>query len=655
MLIKTKLFAGSAMLLVVALAVMFAVVEFVVTPVIKNQAIEKAQSEAEVIGETIAKELTENATLTRSLAAVAAALPKNKDDFIKHIEPLVYSGKGVAGGGIWPEPGKLVDGQDKASLFWAKTAPGKYELLDDYNKPDASPYQQEGWYTSVKSAAKGQCVWSEVYVDPVSNVPMVTCSVKIERDGSFWGVATIDVELSNIESLLTKANGDSGTYSLIVDQIGQLISLPQLRSKTISMVSLDDLSSQDASFAPLAKALKSDDYSPVEFDKGVVRNDSSVLVRFKLPEQGWQAGIILPASIALDAVTSLTVTIYSSVAAVIVIFLVILIIYGLRLLAQINNTTGQVRQLMSGHTANKLTIANDDEMSKLCVAINDYGDHLIAILQKVRSEAESVKHNAESMDKLSGDSQARALELMDENNTLATAINEMSATAASVSHDVASVAEVTTQSSALVNSGFEVIEQNAESIRMLFDKLTESSGAIQQLSDDSQQVGQVLEVIMNISEQTNLLALNAAIEAARAGESGRGFAVVADEVRALAHKTQQSAVEIENMIKKLQDAAKTGVNVIGQCREYSETVNERSMTTRSQYEQIVDAFNDIKERSTNIAVATEEQAQVTENVDRLAERIREISDQNAQDAERFRTVSIDATEQAKRLYDISQQ
>lgn len=206
-----------------------------------------------------------------------------------------------------------------------------------------------------------------------------------------------------------------------------------------------------------------------------------------------------------------------------------------------------------------------------------------------------------------------------------------------------------------MNSGFDVIEQNAEAIRQLFDKLTESAGAIQQLSDDSQQVGQVLEVIMNISEQTNLLALNAAIEAARAGESGRGFAVVADEVRNLASKTQQSAVEIENMIKKLQDAAKNGVGVIEQCRVYSEEVNERSLTTRTQYEQIVDAFQDIKERSTNIAVATEEQAQVTENVDRLAERIREISDRNAQDAEKFRKVSMDATEQAHRLYEISQQ
>lgn len=444
MLIRSKLYAGSATLLIAALVVMFAVVKFVVTPVIKTQAIDEAQMQAKVIGETIGKELTENATLTRSLAAVAEALPLNKEDFIQHIEPLVKSGVGIAGGGIWPEPNKLVPGEQKASLFWAKTGPNTFDLLNDYNKPDASPYQQEGWYTSVRGTSSGQCVWSEVYVDPVSNVPMVTCSVKIERDGSFWGVATIDVELSNIESILTKENSATGTYSLIVDQIGQLVSLPQLKGKTIDLISLDDLASEQPSLAPLTSALKRDDFAPVEFSQGVVDNDDSVLVRFRLPEQGWQAGVILPASIALQAVTSLTFTIYSALIGLIVVFVCVLIFAGLKLVGQINTTKGQVKNLIQGNSSHKLEVSNDDEMSQLCMAINDYGDHLIAILMKVRSEAEAVKHSAESMDQLSSDSQMRALELMDENNTLATAINEMSATAASVSQDVGSVADVTT-------------------------------------------------------------------------------------------------------------------------------------------------------------------------------------------------------------------
>ena len=352
---------------------------------------------------------------------------------------------------------------------------------------------------------------------------------------------------------------------------------------------------------------------------------------------------------------TLTYYLYSSFIALILIFVSVLLIFGNRLVQQINTTTEQVRMLVQGRTNSKLAVRGSDEMSHLCVAINDYGDHLIKILEQIQTEAAAVKNNAEAMDNLSNNSQIRTQELMEENNMLAEAINEMSIAASSASQDVLSVADITTQSADLVNSGFDVIEKNAESIQLLFDKLTESSDAISRIAQDSKQVGSVLDVIMNISEQTNLLALNAAIEAARAGESGRGFAVVADEVRTLAHRTQQSAGEIETMISQLQEAASRGVNVIGQCREYSEVVNERSATTRAQYESIVTAFNDIKERSSSIAVATEEQSQVTENVKNLAERIREISVQNASDAEEFRSVSKDSNSQAQRLYQISQQ
>ncbi len=484
---------------------------------------------------------------------------------------------------------------------------------------------------------------------------MVTCSVKIQRDGQFWGVATIDVELANIEQSLITENNETGTYSLIVDQTGQIVSLPLLRKQNITMLSLNDLSQQDASLAPLAAALQANNKDMVEFKQGVVRNDASMLVRFTLPDQGWTAAVILPAQVALKDMRSLTTTLYLAFAGLILVFIIALLVSAKRLITNINLTTNQVRSLIQGRLDTKLKINGKDEMSELAQAINDYGDHLLGILKRVKQEAENVKNNASSMDGLSEASQQRAQQLMDENNTLATAINEMSATASSVSQDVASVAEITTDSSDRVNQGFTVIEQNSESISLLFDKLAESVTVIEKLSQDSQSVSKVLDVIMSISEQTNLLALNAAIEAARAGDSGRGFAVVADEVRTLAQKTQQSAGEIETMINQLQQASQQGITVIEECRGYSETVNQRSTTTRSQYEQIVSAFNDIKERANNIAVATNEQSKVTDNVEMLAERIREISNQNVSDADEFRQVSSEATRQAQRLYELSRQ
>ncbi len=655
MLIKKKMYIGSGLLLLFSVLTLFAVVQLVITPVIKSESVRMAQQQAKAVGEELAKELAKTSILTRSMAVLAESLPVDRNSFITYIAPLVKSGSGVAGGGIWPEPNKMEQGVEKASLFWAKTSSGNYDLLDDYNQPDSSPYQQEGWYTSVKNTQKGQCVWSEAYVDPVSNTPMVTCSVKIERNGQFWGVATIDVELAFISKKLIDENNLTGTYNFVVDSAEQLVSIPMLRTDELSMKTIDSLTSVDKTLTPFAEALKQKGTDSIEFDKGVLPKEPSMLVTFTLPEQNWRAGVILPDSIAKKSVHEVTNFLYISLIALIFVFIIVFLIFGHRLVVQIDKTTQQVKALMQGSTNDKLNVDSDDEMGKLCIAINDYGDHLLHILNQVKNESGNVKSNAESMDLLSNDTQQRAHRLMDENNMLATAINEMSATAASVSQDVASVADITASSSDLVNSGFGIIEDNASSIQLLFEKLAESSQAITRISDDSQKVATVLDVIKNISEQTNLLALNAAIEAARAGESGRGFAVVADEVRNLAQRTQSSAVEIETMIKQLEEAASRGVSVIDQCREYSKTVSESSEVTRSQYVKIVEAFTDIKERSTNIAVATEEQAQVTNNVENLAERIREISDQNAKDAENFRNVSRISMEQAQRLHEISVQ
>ncbi|MZI95213.1 HAMP domain-containing protein [Vibrio sp. CAIM 722] len=654
MLIRQKLYLGSATLFIAALAVLYAVVHFQVTPLIQKQAIQKAQLQAQVIADNLSENLTENATLTRSMAALAQSLPLDRQMIEQHVASLVKSGSGIAGGGIWPEPNKLDTNKAKDSLFWAKTSSGDFSLLDDYNAADAAPYQQEAWYTSAKAAKPGQCVWSEVYVDPVSNVQMVTCSVKIERDGAFWGVATIDVELSGIEKRLITEHEQNGSYGLLVDQAQQLIGMPLLRSNDLAMKTLQQIQQQDNSLTPLVAALMNKQQSVTELPKGVVPDESALLVHSELSKQGWVVGVIVPDSVALAAVNSLQITLYIAFIVLLIVFVGVLLFSGSKLVGQIKLITQKVTQITSGNTTDKLVITTRDEVGELCEAINDYGDHLVAILQEVHREAKVVQQNSSALDTLSQESQQRASGLMEENTALATAINQMSATASTISQDVTAVAEVTGESTAMVQSGFTLIEQSTQSISEMFEKLTLSVDSVEQLSKNSQEVGQILDVIMGISEQTNLLALNAAIEAARAGESGRGFAVVADEVRTLASRTQQSASEIEAMIAQLQNTAKESVAILTACQADSQKVNDSASHTFEQYERMVDIFADIEQRCAQIAVATEEQVSVTDNVAEMAVRIRDITDQNAKDADEFRRVSQDTREQADRLYQISQ-
>lgn len=655
MLLKHKIYAGSVILLFSALIVLYSIINFVVGPDLESQAKNLAQMQAQIIEKTVEGKLSDSAALTNAIAYIAEKAPLDVDTFISNIEPLVQSASSIAGGGVWPEPNKLVPGKDKASLFWAKTGEHQFQLLDDYNKQDSSPYQQESWYTSVKNAGKGECVWSEAYLDTVSNVAMVTCSVKVERDGQFWGVATIDVELDFIDHLLASENEKYNTYSLILDSADQLVSFPNFADTELAMTMVDDLVNIGEPMRSLVTPLKERSNQPVSLDKGVIAGEQSILITAKLEDQNWLVGVVAPSSVVNKQVSMINSTLYSSFLALILLFILVLVYSGHALVAQINRITNQVKNLTGGSSSDKLPVDNNNEVSQLCLSINDYGEHLTKILAQIKAEAEQIKSNAEVMNSLSSNSQNRANLLMDENHSLASAINQMSTTASEVSENVTTVANITEQSSSLVNDGFSIIEQNAASINQLSTKLTESTDSIELLSQSSSDIGKVLDVIMSISEQTNLLALNAAIEAARAGESGRGFAVVADEVRSLAQKTQQSAVEIEQMISQLQKASNESKSVIEECMEYSQMVSTHSETTSSQYHKIVEAFQDIKERSTSIAVAAEEQAQVTQDVDNLASRIRDITSNNQEDSSRFTSVSKDANEQAQRLYQLSQQ
>jgi methyl-accepting chemotaxis protein len=151
------------------------------------------------------------------------------------------------------------------------------------------------------------------------------------------------------------------------------------------------------------------------------------------------------------------------------------------------------------------------------------------------------------------------------------------------------------------------------------------SQVVMQLSSDVKDVDTVLEVIKGVAEQTNLLALNAAIEAARAGTHGRGFAVVADEVRTLSQRTQQSTLEIQAIVEKLQQGTENVVSLMSAGASEANELTALSAKTGEALEKISREVQTIESMNEHIATAAEQQTVTVNDINRNVVSLRDMS------------------------------
>jgi len=291
--------------------------------------------------------------------------------------------------------------------------------------------------------------------------------------------------------------------------------------------------------------------------------------------------------------------------------------------------------------------ANDSVMGSM----HDMQQSLNTMVRQIAASVDRVASSSEELSAVSSQTNSTLQLQGQEIEQAAAAVNQMTAAVDEVARNAVSTSEASRLSEQTAQRGREQVQETVASIHALADGVSDTSGRIQQLAGRVQDISSVLDVIRGIAEQTNLLALNAAIEAARAGDAGRGFAVVADEVRALAHRTQDSTREIEDMIGNIRQDSEQAVSAMQGNSERVRTTLQVAQRSGEALDEIARSISQINERNLMIASATEQQALVAREVDRNLVGIRNLSEQVLLGARHTDTAGQDLAQMAGSLHE----
>jgi methyl-accepting chemotaxis protein len=301
-----------------------------------------------------------------------------------------------------------------------------------------------------------------------------------------------------------------------------------------------------------------------------------------------------------------------------------------RSLTRLNSSIVTIAE--TGDFTQTAEIKNDDEFAVTINAFNKLLDSFSKILTKVSDSSCKLTGSSQELTRTAQGIHSTTQEQSANVGQVAAAAIEMSQTIAMISLNTSKIAQSATDARQLAVSGAEVVSQTGVEVQEIAKAVQESTKVMQALNERSQQVGDIVDVIIEITDQTNLLALNAAIEAARAGEYGRGFAVVADEVRKLANSTAEATVGITEQVKAIQIDAGLAVTAMNKSLERVKLGVEHAGQAGDSLRQIVESVASLQGMASEIAIATVELSTTAEQISTDIVAIEQVSEETVMSA-----------------------
>ncbi|MGK3140742.1 methyl-accepting chemotaxis protein [Pantoea sp. C2G6] len=460
-----------------------------------------------------------------------------------------YQDSNVFGGGIWPLPNRRDPAKEKDSSFFARNASNELQVNTYWNSDAADKYWEQPWYKDGLAAAKGQCAWAKAYQDAASPQPRTNCAMAIYRNGSAWGVATIDVTLGFFNQLAKQMGEAIHGNVLIVEADGKVVGNGALVNAAPKLENLADLQTPMA--APLKALLSSAGSQPQQttYDSG---DGEQTLLLQAIPGSPWYLASSLPTSLLKAQSHNMLTRLGLVQIPLAVILLLVSLSFVRAMMKRLKLLNSNIEALSTGGAdlTQRLPASNSPEFNAVAQSFNQFISYLQGLMQQVGDSALAI--TAASREIASGNAN-----LSSRTEDQASSIVETAASMEQLTGTVRQNADNATHANQLAGDASQVAARGTEVVRQVVSTMGE-------IHQSSRKVVDIISVIDSIAFQTNILALNAAVEAARAGEQGRGFAVVASEVRNLAQRSANSAREIKKLIEESVANIDTGSALVEQ-------------------------------------------------------------------------------------------
>ncbi len=583
-----------------------------------------------------------------------------KDNFAELLKQSIKENPDTFGAGIFYEPFKY---KEDIEFFgpYAYKENGDSVYTDDLSDPEYN-YHGWDWYLEGKNA-KEKVVWSKPYVDPATNIAMVTSTVPFyDADNNFLGVATGDVDFTALQNMVTNVKVGKSGHAFMIDDTGLYIADKDSEKMMAKLITEDP----NTSLAKVGNDILTNKQGKTSYgdEKG-----KHFIYYTPVTETGWILALSIPESELLAPIRALLTKMIPIVIIVIIFVFIIIWLFARYIRKQVSKVNDLATVISEGDLTQSIKVESRDELGNMSAKLNEMASKLRETVSKISTNLNDVVITSRGLSEGANQTQQAADRISEAICYVATGadrqtditretedvVKNINAGMENIASNVQTVVNSSMAASKRAEGGTQVINKAIAQMNSISERVRISTEVVDVLGKKSGEIGQIVSLITSVSEQTNMLALNAAIEAARAGEQGRGFAVVADEVRKLAEQSSGAAKQIGGLIYHIQAEIE---NAVAAMSEGTSAVEDGKSMVGNAGEAFYSILKDIEAVSTqmqDISAVIQEIYAGTQTMVDSVEKISVISKESSDSAENVAAAASEQTELMKDIYDSAQQ